>query len=232
MEGFWRRWIRRFPGIWFALYIPIGIALILASHDMPFLLNVRAVWVGTILGLVNFILLFLCRRKADGQEHPWTRWLFIFVPAASAATLLFFFRSDFDNLGAIKLNYIFNMMYAGAAFGFWLPADEARTGEEARIYYEEYRTYLWPAIFLTVVSFVSGVWMATLREMPQPGALAVMDFLFLTYIGLGFGSSIPCLYSHINGFRSNYLSDLQLQRLCQLHQKLREHLRRLSEMQN
>jgi hypothetical protein len=132
------QWHRGLPGLWFALYTPAGIAMVLVSHYSP-RIN-QAVWTVLILGAVNAALLWFCRRRTNGSERPKTRTVFIFGPAAFAAASMMIFKSDFDGLNSpVKLNYIFNMMYAAAAFGFWLPVNEVKTREEAKIYYEEYK---------------------------------------------------------------------------------------------
>jgi hypothetical protein len=211
--------IRGLPGLWFAFYTPLGLFLALESEYWPALSPV--VCFLPYLAILNLILLYCCRRGPDGRERLWTRLLFAFIPAISATTVMIYFRPNFNVIGSLKLNYIFNMMYATAVFGFWLPRDEVYTCDEAKNYYEEYKYYLWPAIFLTVVSFASGVWTATLNA-ARDGALklTVEDFSFLAYIGLGFGSGALCVYSHVDTCRRRYLELSKLDQLRLLTQKI------------
>lgn len=197
--------------IWFAAYTPAGIAWVLASNGQ----TLRFAIISAVsLILVNVLILLLFQKETNGRELRGTRYAFCFLPPVIAAVPIMIWKDDF-RIHYVQLNYVFNMIYAGALFGFWLPCDRV-PDEDAKTYYEEYRQYLWPAIFLTVVSFVSGVWGSTLpRDRPSTDAPKVEDFLFLTYLGLGFGSSIPLVFSHINTFRLQMLDHKRRERPVQ-----------------
>ncbi len=145
-------WIRSLPGLWFAFYLPIGITFLTYSQ-VPGLEIVGYVFVMVVC---NLVLLYMLQRKA-GRERAVSRTLFAFAPSVVLLLLTFFRRDNFAMLGAEKLDYLFNMIYAVGVFGFWLPCDEAGDENTAEIYYQEYKNYLWPSVFLTTTALVVGI---------------------------------------------------------------------------
>src|SRR5207244_6609404 len=106
-----------------------------------------------------------------------------------------------------RLNFVFNLIYAQAMLGFWLPCDDPDPTNDDNVaseLYEEWRGYLWPSLFLFVISFVSGVWQITMSLNTEKGKVSpaytplnVKDFVMLTYLGLSFALSPVLVFTRI-----------------------------------